>query len=276
MGERSMPESEPTPQRAQQLCDNLARVRDRVACACEAAGRPTTAVALCAVTKTIDAGECRVLVAAGQTLLGENRVQVAEAKIPHVPGATWDMIGPLQRNKARRALGLFHRFQAVDTLKLAAALDRIAGEEQRAEAVPVLLEVNTSGEAQKHGVEPVATEAAVTDILSLPHVSLRGLMTMAPDVDDEPTLRRCFAGLRELRDRLRQTLGDADALPELSMGMTNDFELAIAEGSTLVRVGRAITTTDPTPPPPGAHFSAAGGIEAGAGPDDAPQPLPPR
>jgi pyridoxal phosphate enzyme (YggS family) len=200
---------------------NLAAVRARI----ERAGGDPDAIAIVAVTKGQPAESCRAAVAAGLTVLGENRVQEALDKMDEVPGATWHLIGHLQTNKARHA-GRFALVQSLDSVRLAGALaarGRVAG----------LLEVNVSREAQKHGVAPeeaVATAAAVAEL-----VDLRGLMGMGPSSGDP---RPAFAELRRLRDEAEQRLGRP--LPVLSMGMSEDLEAAVAEGTTMVRIGRAL------------------------------------
>jgi len=229
------------PERAERLRANLAAVRERIAAACERAGRDAASVTLVAVTKTASAGETQVLVDAGCTDLGENRIQVAAEKIPIIqPGpsgvpVTWHMIAHLQRNKAKQALELFGTLHSLDTAKLADRLDRLAEEADR--TVDVWCEVNVAGEEQKEGVAPEAAAELVEHVAGLPRLRLRGLMTMAPYDAPDATLRTTFATLRELRDRLAT---EAVPLPDLSMGMTNDFELAIAEGATHVRIGSAL------------------------------------
>jgi hypothetical protein len=217
---------------------NLARVRERIAEAAARAGRDPAGIELCAVTKTADLDAVREAVAAGVTILGENRVQAAEPKIREAQDlagrAVWHMIGHLQRNKARRAVELFEVIGAVDGLSLARRLSDLGVE--RGNPVTVLAEVNTSGEEAKGGFAAGEAPAALEEMRALPGLSVRGLMTMAPFTDDERPVRGCFAALRELRD----TLPSAEGLPVLSMGMTNDFEIAVEEGATLVRVGTAI------------------------------------
>jgi pyridoxal phosphate enzyme (YggS family) len=201
-------------------------------------------VELVAVSKTFPADFVREAWDAGQTLFGESRVQEAVAKIPDLPGALrWHFIGHLQKNKIRRALPLFELFHGIDSMETAQAMDRIAAEEG---AFPrVLLEVNVAGEATKFGFRPEALEAGIDALLALPRLQIEGLMTIAP-YDDEPEASRPhFRARRELRDRLASRTG----LPfgTLSMGMSGDFEIAVEEGATLVRVGSAIFGARPRP-----------------------------
>jgi pyridoxal phosphate enzyme (YggS family) len=218
--------------------ENFLRVRERIDAAARRVGRSGDDVALCAVTKLVGLPEIREVVDAGAVILGENRVQEAEPKIREVGDlagrVTWHMIGHLQRNKARRAVELFDEIESVDGLALARRLSDL-GEEGGA-PVPILVEVRMSDEPAKTGVLPEEAADVVGEIRRLPGVALKGLMAMAPFTDDESRVRSSFSGLRELRDRL----GGAVELPELSMGMTADFEIAVEEGSTLVRIGAGL------------------------------------
>jgi pyridoxal phosphate enzyme (YggS family) len=215
------------------------RVLERIATACARVGREAGSVELVAVSKTVDPERLRAAVAAGLTTLGENRVQEAAAKVPLVPGAArWHLVGPLQSNKARRAIELFDVIETVDSIELLRRLDRIAGERAGGSPYPVLLEVNVDGDPAKAGLSPEAVPSVLEAATDLGHVSVRGLMTIGRLVADASAARPTFAGLRRLSERLRvahPTLG-----PELSMGMTDDFETAIEEGATLIRVGRAL------------------------------------
>jgi pyridoxal phosphate enzyme (YggS family) len=218
--------------------ENLARVRERIGQAAARAGRDPAAVELCAVTKSAGLDAVREAVSEGVRILGENRVQAAEPRIREAADlagrVAWHLIGHLQRNKARRAVELFEVIGAVDGLPLARRLSDLG--EERGEPVTALVEVNTSGEAAKGGFPAEEAPAALAAVRALPGLRLRGLMTMAPLTGEERPVRRCFAALRELRDGLPF----AGELPVLSMGMTNDFEIAVEEGATLVRVGTAI------------------------------------
>ncbi len=215
--------------RVSTVAERLALVHERIARSAERAGRSPDQVTLVAVSKAFPTEVIAEGVAAGLTHIGENRVQEAAAKIPalrHLP-VTWHMIGHLQTNKAKTALGLFDIIHSVDSIHLAQTLSR------RAErSIPVLLEVNVAGEATKFGLSPSDALQSADDVARLPHLDLRGLMTIAPLVSDPEEVRPVFRELRRLRDAL--------GLPELSMGMTDDFEVAIEEGATMVRIGRAI------------------------------------
>jgi pyridoxal phosphate enzyme (YggS family) len=213
-------------------------VIDRITAACARADRRPADVTLIAVSKTFPAERLRAAVAAGLTTLGENRVQEAESKVAEVPGATWHLVGPLQKNKARRALEIFETIESVDSVGLAERLDRIAAEVRPDGRVPVLLQVNVDEDPSKMGFPRAELEAWLGAILDLPRLEVRGLMTIGRQVDRPEDARVTFVALRELAGRLRakdQRLG-----PELSMGMTDDFEVAIEEGATIVRVGRAL------------------------------------
>ena len=219
------------------VADNVARIRDQIAEAAHAAGRSADEVTLMAVTKTRTAAEVDVAIAAGVRVVGENRVQEARAKQPDVSGAAeWHMIGHLQTNKVNQALGLFSTIQSVDTLRLAERISRQASGVSK--TVNVLVEVNTSGEKTKSGVSPDGARDLIWAVRELPGLHVRGLMTIGAFVDDERQVRSCFRLLRELRDTAESPGGER--LPVLSMGMTHDFAWAVAEGSTMVRVGTAI------------------------------------
>ena len=173
----------------------------------------------------------------GQTLFGENRVQEAKAKIGLCPGRLrWHMIGHLQTNKARDAVALFELIHSVDSAKLAGELNKWAGPAGKTQ--PILLEINVSGEASKSGLKPGDLAATLEQIKALPRIEIRGLMTMAPFAEDPEKARPHFRRLRELRDEVENRFGGQ--LPELSMGMSHDFEVAVEEGATLVRIGTAI------------------------------------
>ncbi len=219
------------------LARALAEVRERIEAACARAGRDPASVGLVAVTKTVPAERVRLALAAGQRDFGENRAQEALAKIPEVgEGARWHFIGHLQKNKARHVVGRFERIHSVDGPDLARELDR------RAEAAgvrqAVLVQVNLSGEETKSGTSETGALSLVEAVAAASHLDLRGLMTIPPPVEHSEENRPFFAALRALRDRCEARLGTP--LPELSMGMTDDFEIAIEEGATWVRVGRAI------------------------------------
>lgn len=218
----------------------LLSIRDRIAEAAGKAGREIGEVRLVAVSKNHTVEEMVPVAGLSVDAFGENRVQEAQAKReawPGVPSPQWRLIGHLQRNKARKALALFDTVDSVDSVALARHLDRIAGEEGR--VLPILLEVNTSGEVSKNGVTPEALpELAEAVLTECPSLSLDGLMTIGPlSMEEEPT-RRAFAQLRNLREDLEERF--LISLKELSMGMSGDFEWGILEGSTMVRVGTAL------------------------------------
>ena len=219
------------------VAGRLQMVRDRIAVACARAGRDPASVRLVAVSKTVPVAGVAEAMAAGQSLFGENRVQEALAKMAEAgPEATWHLVGHLQKNKARQAVGAFALVHGLDDHELAIELDRRAA--ARSMTQPVLVQANLSGEASKHGSDEDGLMPLLTAVAQLPHLDLRGLMIIPPPVDDPELSRPWFRRVRELRDRAASRL--ARPLPELSMGMTDDFEVAIEEGATLVRVGRAI------------------------------------
>jgi pyridoxal phosphate enzyme (YggS family) len=218
------------------------RVLARIADACARIGRDPTAVTLVAVSKTIPADRLVAAVAAGLTTLGENRVQEGEAKAAAVAGATWHLIGPLQSNKAKRALATFKVIESVDSIELAERLDRLASEVRPDERVPVLLQVNVDGDTAKEGFDSDALVAALPRLEGLTRLELRGLMTVGRLVERAEDARPTFRALAELSRRLRDRAEDGRPRlgPELSMGMSDDYPIAIEEGATIVRVGRAL------------------------------------
>ena len=220
-----------------QIARNLEEVRRRIAGAARRAGRDPAAVKLVAVSKTVDLERIKAARDAGQQIFGENYLQEARGKIEALgPGACWHFIGHLQTNKAKAAVELFHLIHSVDRLHLAQALEKAAAGQEKVQEI--LLQVNLAGEASKSGAPPEAGPALLREIARLPHLRVVGLMTMPPWFDDPEAVRPYFRGLRELRERLLQL--DLGPLPELSMGMSGDFEAAIEEGATLVRIGTAI------------------------------------
>jgi len=212
------------------IAERVAHVRQRVERAAERAGRSPADVTIVAVSKGFPPSAIDEAVVAGIADVGENRVQEAAAKIVALRPLpiTWHLVGHLQTNKAKTALELFDIIHSVDSLHLAEVLSH----PDRSGPLPILLEVNAAGEASKFGFSPSEVAAAAQAVARLPHLDLRGLMTVAPFVSDPETVRPVFRELRRLRDAL--------GLRELSMGMTDDFEVAIEEGATLVRIGRAI------------------------------------
>ncbi len=229
--------------------DAVAAARERIAAAAERAGREPASVRLVAVSKTVAAARVAEAVAAGVTDLGENRVQEAAAKRPQLPdGVRWHMVGHLQTNKAARAAATFAVVHSVDSVRLAEAL--AARRPAELGDLEVLLEVELTGLPGHTGLAPAGLGEAVTAIAGLGGLRLRGLMTMAPPVADPEEARPVFAALRRMRDELEQRWGGA--LPELSMGMSGDFEVAVEEGATAVRLGRAIFGERPPRAPAGA------------------------
>ncbi len=227
------------------VADHLAEVLHSVHSAALRAGRDPHDVRLVAVSKTHPAEAVAEAAAAGQRVFGESRVQEARDKIPACPaGLEWHFIGHLQKNKVRQALPLFAFFHSIDSMTLAQAVDRIAGETDS--TVEGLVEVNVSGEETKHGFTPAQIRAGFPALAGLPHLRVRGLMTMAPYSDNPEDARPVFRALRELRDELQQAHNHP--LPELSMGMSGDFVPAIEEGATLVRIGTSIFGARPKTP----------------------------
>jgi hypothetical protein len=231
--------------------DAFGTVRDavlrQIATAADRVGRDPAAVQLVAVTKTVDAERIRAAIAVGFTTLGENRVQERAGKVAEVDAVStypageaprWHLVGPLQSNKARRAIELFDVIETVDSLDLAERLSRIAGEVRPGNPLPVLLQVNVDDDSAKSGFDPAALEAALPQILDLPGLVVDGLMTVGRLVDTPEKARPTFVALRRLSERLRASnpaLGG-----QLSMGMSEDYPVAVEEGATLVRIGRAI------------------------------------
>lgn len=213
------------------LQTNIRHLLQRIAAAAARAGRNPNEISVVAATKSVEPQRVEQAVAAGLTLFGESKVQEAKAKIPLVCSrARWHMIGHLQTNKARDAVALFELIHSVDSVKLAAELNKWA--ERAGKTQAILLEVNVSGEASKFGFKPEEVPEALQQVNALPRLHVNGLMTIAPFAEDAEKVRPCFRQLRQLRDRL--------GLRELSMGMTHDFEVAVEEGATLVRIGTAL------------------------------------
>jgi hypothetical protein len=228
------------------LAENLAAIRQRIAAACARSGRDPAAVTLLAVTKAQPPEAVAQAAALGLTLFGENKVQEAKAKIPLCPARLrWHLIGHLQTNKARDAVHLFEMIQSVDSLHLAEELQKRA--EQAAKTVPILLEVNIVGEASKFGYPPARLLEDLNAINSLRRLEIHGLMTIPPWSPLPERARPVFKRLAELKRECEQILGAP--LPHLSMGMTGDFEVAIEEGATMVRIGTALFGERPSPMP---------------------------
>jgi PLP dependent protein len=219
------------------IAENLSRVREQIASAAVKSGRSADDVALVAITKTHRADKVREAIEAGQTLFGESRVQEARAKIPELPSnIRWHFVGHLQKNKVRQALPLFEMMHGVDSLALAQDINRVAEEEGMYPRV--LLEVNVAGEGSKFGFAADLLREQMEGLLALPRVSIEGLMCIPPLTNESEPSRKFFVQLRELRESLENEF-DLQ-LPQLSMGMTNDYPIAVEEGATLVRVGTAI------------------------------------
>jgi pyridoxal phosphate enzyme (YggS family) len=220
--------------------ERLEAIRQRMADACARSGRQPDCVKLLPVTKTFGPDAVSLAASAGLTVFGENKVQEALAKIPLCPSSLqWHLIGHLQTNKARLAARLFSVIHSVDSIELLEKLDSAAADEGR--RLDILLQVNVSGEASKYGLQPAAASAAAIRANALPNLVLTGLMTIPPAESDSEKTRPHFRRLRELREAIQQDTGTP--LPELSMGMSYDFETAIEEGATWIRVGSALFGT---------------------------------
>jgi pyridoxal phosphate enzyme (YggS family) len=223
------------------LADRVRAVDERIAAACRRAGRPRADVTLVAVTKTVWPAVAALLPELGVHDLGESRPQELWRKAAALPAEVrWHQIGHLQRNKIERTLPLVHLIHAADSVRLLEALDAEAARRGRETPVPVLLEVNASREPSKHGFVPEDLPGLCPRITALRHVQVLGLITMAAYEADPEHCRPTFALVRSLQERLRGELGPGNPLPHLSMGMSNDFEVAVEEGATLVRVGTAL------------------------------------
>jgi pyridoxal phosphate enzyme (YggS family) len=228
----------------------LGSVRERIASACQRAGRRESEVTLVAVSKTVSAERVREAIAAGVRVFGENRVQEAEAKITQLSDlraqVEWHLIGHLQSNKARKAASLFDVVQSVDDESLAARLHRIA--EELGKRLPVFVEVNLGSEAAKSGVAPQAALPLLETVSNCSALELKGLMTVPPFLDNPEDVRPFFRQLRALREEALRRGAVEASCTELSMGMSHDFEIAIEEGATLVRLGTALFGARAEPP----------------------------
>ena len=219
------------------FAENLNAIRQRIAAACSRAGRDESSVTLLAVSKSHPPETIHEAVAAGQLHFGENKIQEAKAKIPLSPGkARWQFIGHLQSNKVRDAVELFEMIQGVDSLAIAREISKRA--EQAGKTVPILLEVNVAGEASKFGYQPQTVLAELEALNALPKIEVHGLMAIPPYSPVPEKARPYFQKLRELKTACETVLGVP--LPQLSMGMSGDFEVAIEEGATIIRVGTAL------------------------------------
>jgi len=221
------------------IVSNIRMIRERIIAAAARAGRDPGGIQLMAVSKTVPPGRILEAMEAGITLFGENYVQEAREKIPAVGhNISWHMIGHLQTNKVKYVINLFDWIHSVDRLELARELDKRAGQNNR--KLNALIEVNVSGEESKNGVEASHALELVRQVSVLPNLNVRGLMTMPPYSDNPETSRPYFKALRSLRDEISIAAISGIRMDELSMGMTDDFEVAIEEGATIIRVGRAI------------------------------------
>ncbi|MDD5136901.1 MAG: YggS family pyridoxal phosphate-dependent enzyme [Candidatus Omnitrophica bacterium] len=221
------------------IAENVRLLRQRIARSCEKSGRSPEDVKLICVTKTASIGDIEEVLKSEIRFLGENRVQDALAKYVAIGNrAEWHLIGHLQTNKAKDAVGMFSLIHSVDSVRLAGAIDKEAAKSGKVQ--DILIQVNTSGEESKFGMPPGTAENFIKEISIYPNIDIKGFMTIAPEAADPETVRPYFRALRELRDRLNAKRSTLNALQVLSMGMTNDFEIAIEEGSTMVRIGRAI------------------------------------
>ena len=217
--------------------ENLNSIRQRIAAASARAGREADSVTLLAVSKSHPPETIRAAVDCGHIFFGENEIQEAKAKIPLCPGrARWQFIGHLQSNKVRDAVELFEMIQGVDSLAIAREISKRA--EQAARTMPILLEVNVAGEGSKFGYQPAALLTELAELNTLPKIEIHGLMAIPPFTPVPEKSRPYFQKLRELKTQAEQQLGAP--LPHLSMGMSGDFEVAIEEGATLVRIGTAL------------------------------------
>ena len=221
------------------IADNIASIQERISKSALRAGRDPAEIRLVAVSKTVSAESIQEAIAAGVTILGENYMQEARNKIARIEKQVeWHFIGHLQSNKAKYAVDLFSMIQSVDRLSLAEELDQEAN--KRGKIVPVLIQVNISGEESKSGIDPQETLQLLERIAALQHLAVQGLMTMPPWFEDPEDARPYFSAMRKLREKLSREKIPGVALQELSMGMSGDFEVAIEEGATLVRIGTAI------------------------------------
>lgn len=219
------------------LAENLETIHRRIAQACGRSRRDAAEVQLLAVSKGHPPEAVAALAKLGHTLFGENKVQEGKTKIPLCPGALhWHMIGHLQSNKCRDAVQLFDMIEGVDSLDIAREINRQA--EKAAKTAPILIEVNVAGEASKFGYKPDALLAELAQLNALPKIEIHGLMTVPPYSPTPEHSRRYFQQLRELKAKCENILGAH--LPQLSMGMSGDFEIAIEEGATIVRIGTAL------------------------------------
>jgi hypothetical protein len=227
-----------------QIAQNLAEVRRRLEVAARRGGRDPAEVRLVAVSKTVEIDRIRQALTAGQLIFGENYLQEAQPKVAALgPGVSWHFVGHLQTRKAKGAVELFDLIHSVDRLKLARVLEEAAARQGKIQEI--LIQVNLAAEESKSGASPEEVPDLLKQVAALPHLRVAGLMTMPPFLPDPEAVRPYFKALRELRDRLRQLQVIDSPLAELSMGMSVDYEAAVEEGATLVRVGTAIFGSRP-------------------------------
>jgi pyridoxal phosphate enzyme (YggS family) len=222
------------------IADNLTRIREEIASAAKRGGRSGDDVGLVAVTKTVDLPEVREVVEAGVRIIGENRVQEGERKREGLSGldVRWDMIGHLQRNKAKQAVECFDFIHSIDSPRIAKEVGKRAV--LVGKVIPVLLEANVSGEESKYGFTPERLMSGLESLASIEGIRIEGLMAMAPWEAEPEDTRPVFVALRELADRIRDIKVPGVEMRHLSMGMSNDYVVAVEEGATLVRIGSAI------------------------------------
>jgi len=234
-------------QQLTEIKTNLAAVKQRIIDTCKRVGRDPSSVRLLPVTKTVPAERLRIAFAAGCHEMGENKIQEAREKseILHDLNIKWAVIGHLQTNKAKYLARFANEFQALDSLKVAEELDKRLQNEGR--AIDVYVQVNSSGEASKFGLTPEDVRAFVTQLPNYSSLQIKGLMTLAIFSTDHDRIRQCFIKMREIQAMLRQEAPAGLSFEELSMGMSGDYELAIEEGATVVRVGQAIFGKRPLP-----------------------------
>ena len=234
-------------QQLNEIKSNLATVQSRISKACKNVGREPDSVRLLPVTKTVSAERLRIAYAAGCHEMGENKIQEAREKSEVLSdlGIKWCIIGHLQTNKAKYLARIADEFQALDSIKVAEALDKRLQIEGR--SMDVFVQVNSSGEASKFGLAPEDVRAFVAQLPNYSSLNIKGLMTLAIFSPDHDRVRQCFIKMRELRDMLRQEAAANLSFDELSMGMSGDYEIAIEEGATVVRVGQAIFGKRPLP-----------------------------
>ena len=220
------------------LRENIEKVKEKMLESASRAKRKIEDITLVVVTKTVSAAIIENCVSLGIKNIGENKVQDAKEKfdmISDLYDVKWHLIGHLQKNKVKSALSIFDFFHSIDSFELAEEIDKRASKK-----IPILLQANVSGEETKHGFSSEKLEREIEKIMSLPNIEIRGLMTMAPLTEDAQICRKCFSELRELKEKLNSKYSDKLNMEHLSMGMSQDFEIAIEEGATMIRVGSSI------------------------------------